>query len=164
MQYIAFTGHRPQDLPRGATYAAFAAALDLQISPLDTTFICGGALGVDTWAAEYAISRGIPFILALPFQISDMTKFWPQQARATLALHWLRASQVHVVHPNGYDVRAYQERNAWMVDHADVVMAVWTGKTSGGTANCIAYAKRCSKPVYNLLRPNGGFDGKVASI
>jgi uncharacterized phage-like protein YoqJ len=35
-----------------------------------------------------------------------------------------------------------QVRNQWMVDHAMVVMAVWDGKQSGGTWNCIQYARQ----------------------
>ena len=33
-----------------------------------------------------------------------------------------------------------QERNEWMVNNCDVLIAVWDG-TSGGTANCVKYAE-----------------------
>jgi nucleoside 2-deoxyribosyltransferase len=38
-----------------------------------------------------------------------------------------------------------------MVDNCDTVVAVWNG-TSGGTKNCIDYAKKQNKPVANLYK------------
>jgi nucleoside 2-deoxyribosyltransferase len=42
--------------------------------------------------------------------------------------------------------KCMQDRNIWMVDHCDALIAVWDG-TSGGTANCVGYAKRVGKPI-----------------
>jgi uncharacterized phage-like protein YoqJ len=39
-----------------------------------------------------------------------------------------------------------QDRNIWMVDHCDALIAVWDG-TSGGTANCVRYAQKVGKPI-----------------
>jgi hypothetical protein len=36
-----------------------------------------------------------------------------------------------------------------MVDHADMVIALWDG-TSGGTANCVNYAKAQHKQIVNV--------------
>jgi uncharacterized phage-like protein YoqJ len=58
-----------------------------------------------------------------------------------------------VVNVTDYDIFpgawVYQKRNEWMVDHADEVVAVWDG-TSSGTANCVAYAKKVGKPVWRI--------------
>lgn len=37
-----------------------------------------------------------------------------------------------------------------MVDLSDKVIAVWNGK-SGGTANCVKYAKTVDKPIMLIL-------------
>ena len=42
-----------------------------------------------------------------------------------------------------------QERNIFMVDRADEILAVWNG-TSGGTKNCIDYAKKQNKIITNI--------------
>ena len=55
----------------------------------------------------------------------------------------------------GEIVRAYQQRNEAMVNNANYVFAVWTGKPVGGTANCIRYALSQGKDVYNLCPLNG---------
>jgi uncharacterized phage-like protein YoqJ len=161
MKRIAFTGHRPKDLG-GKTYLDFRAALDaLGVGERrDLHFIVGGALGVDTWAAEYALSHKIPYTMITPFTSEVMGRFWPQLDRDLLAMYADRAAEYRVITTGPYDVGAYQQRNEAMVDTADVVFAVWTGKTMGGTANCIRYAQRMDKPIYNLWP----LDGKLRLI
>jgi len=39
-----------------------------------------------------------------------------------------------------------QKRNEYMVDNADIVIAVWDG-TKGGTCNCVRYAKKLGKDI-----------------
>lgn len=157
MTFIAFTGHRPKDLPFEFNYQSFAQRLDsLGIPDSDSSFIAGGALGVDTFAAEYALQRGLPLHLHLPFTQSVMSNMWHPQARATLARHADHAVSVRIIHPGDYDVSAYQLRNESMVHAADVVYAVWTGRPVGGTANCIRFALKRDVPVYNLLPLTGG--------
>jgi len=41
------------------------------------------------------------------------------------------------------------DRNKYMVDRADEIIAVWDGSNSG-TSNCINYAKKQGKPVINI--------------
>jgi uncharacterized phage-like protein YoqJ len=157
---IAWTGHRPQDLGT-CTYQQFAAALDAlgMGKRRDVRFIVGGALGIDQWAAEYAIAHAIPFEVVLPFQIAVMTKPWSQQQRASLIAQCNKATDVRHLSLT-YDVRAYQDRNMAMVDDADYVFAVWTGKRAGGTANCLRYALTCLRPTFNLFP----LDGKLRPI
>ena len=44
----------------------------------------------------------------------------------------------------------YQKRNEFMVDHSNLVIAVWNGKKSG-TKNTIDYANRHGIKVINVL-------------
>jgi uncharacterized phage-like protein YoqJ len=154
MTTFAFTGHRPKDLPPGFAMTATAWELDKFFAGKfqDVRFVTGGALGIDSWAAEYAIRQGVPFTLALPFPPAVMSKFWPDEAVDRLWVHIQKASDVQIIHDHHtYDVRAYQLRNEFMVNAADVVLAFWTGKPYGGTANCIRYALQAEKKVINLL-------------
>jgi uncharacterized phage-like protein YoqJ len=163
MKTIAFTGHRPKDLG-GLRYQAFADALDVLIhGRTDIQFVVGGALGVDTWAAEYAMSRGISFTLITPFTISTMARFWSEIQTARLVSSAVHATNHIIINDGAYDVRSYDLRNHAMVDLADVVFAVYTGKRGGGTYNCIKYALAQGKPVYNML-PNLGKLRPITSI
>lgn len=44
-----------------------------------------------------------------------------------------------------------QKRNEYMVNLADKVIAVWGG-SSGGTANCVRYAKSVGKEII-IIKP-----------
>lgn len=156
MTTFAFTGHRPKDLPQGFGFTRFAITLDQWLGMTNrepSRFITGGALGIDTYAADFAINHNIPFTLILPFRPAIMANFWTEMSRDKLTRHIGLANDVQIVHDeDSYDVRAYQERNIQMVNRADEVIAFWTGKNFGGTKNCIDYALSVNKPVHNLLR------------
>jgi uncharacterized phage-like protein YoqJ len=159
---IAWTGHRPKDLPRDLTYQRLAAVLDkLNVGQReDLMFVTGGALGVDTMAAEYAISRDIPLHIILPFEPEVMTNRWNPHQQQTLVRHIQMADEVTIIGGNKYDIEMYQARNIAMVDRATVVFTLWTGKRNGGTANCLRYAAEVEKPAYNLLP----LDGKLHRV
>jgi len=46
-----------------------------------------------------------------------------------------------------YSIDKMQKRNEWMVDNCDLLIAVWNEDKSGGTYNCIQYAKSVNKEV-----------------
>ena len=153
MRTIAWTGHRPKDLG-SLDYRAFADLMnnrDETASPYrDLIFVTGGALGIDTYATEWAFVHNIPYHIILPFTTRAMTKFWPESSRATLRRHLEHAESITVIGADYYEIQRYQERNEAMVDRADEVWTYWTGKTHGGTWNCIQYALKEGKPVFNI--------------
>jgi uncharacterized phage-like protein YoqJ len=55
-----------------------------------------------------------------------------------------KASEVVIICSPGYSNSKMQERNKWMVDQCDVLIAVWDG-TAGGTGNCVNYAQSIKK-------------------
>ena len=58
--------------------------------------------------------------------------------------------QVKMVSNQSYTPWCMNVRNHYMVDHSDRVLAVWDG-SSGGTKNCIDYAKEKMVPVDFIL-------------
>ena len=48
-----------------------------------------------------------------------------------------------------YHIAKMQKRNEYMVDKADIVIAVWDG-SSGGTGNCVKYAQKVGKSIVKL--------------
>ncbi len=135
---IAFTGHRYLSFQQVVLY------LDkLHSEHPDAIWITGGAVGLDSVAASYAMTHGIRLWLILPFPSQIMTKKWSIAQRKVLADSWVYAEKVSVISPT-YDVAVYQRRNERMVDLADMVAAFWDG-SSGGTGNCVRYAKSVGK-------------------
>jgi hypothetical protein len=57
-------------------------------------------------------------------------------------------------------VSKYQERNERMVDEADFLLAFWVGRRKGGTFNCMKYANRRSKLIFNALDENSFTDNR----
>ena len=55
-----------------------------------------------------------------------------------------------------------QKRNQWMIDNSSQVLALYDGSGSGGTFNCLEYAKQSDKSVSNVwsswVKYSGAFD------
>lgn len=143
---IAVTGHRPHRL--GNEYNGEGPYTDYLVEEFDkiidewkpTKIISGMALGVDTIWACCGLSLDIPLIAAVPFEDQEMK--WPDHSQE---MYWnlLRHPLTEIVYVclPGYEVWKLQKRNEWMVDHADVLVAVWNEDEEGGTWNCIKYAR-----------------------
>jgi uncharacterized phage-like protein YoqJ len=134
---LAGTGHRKiggsyGTNPLSRTVAArMAAELD-RLKP--TRVISAMALGVDQWLAAIAVRKQIPYVAAIPFDGFNDKWSLPQLVKFRVLLDDA-AETVHICEP-GYAAWKLQRRNEWMVDHCDILLAVWDG-SSGGTANCV---------------------------
>jgi uncharacterized phage-like protein YoqJ len=147
---VAGTGHRPDKLG-GYSLAAHMDLVAtargwLEQHPVRGV-ISGMALGWDQALALAAADLGIPFMAAVPCDEQD--RMWPAGSRRDYQRLLARAAKVLVVSPGPYAAWKMQTRNVWMVDRADIILAMWNG-TSGGTANCIEYAKSRGKTITNL--------------
>lgn len=174
--HIAFTGHRPDKIggydetspKRFALRQEIQATLQRAVDKYSTTHqiivISGGALGVDQDAARIAYQMNIPFIVAQPCKNHESKWFKESQIKYAKMLEL--AHEVVLVSDGTYDelgAKCMQDRNIWMVDHCDALIAVWDG-TSGGTANCVKYALKVNKPIV-YINPNdfGGEGGEPTS-
>ena len=106
---------------------------------------CGMAQGTDMIFAEECLSLLIPFTAAIPFDGQE--DVWPQPARDRYQSLLSAAAQVVVVDKlKEYAVTnikaKYILRNKWMLDNADLVLAVWDGSPDGGTANVVKEATK----------------------
>ncbi len=148
IKFIAFTGHRH------IKYVEMLEALkEVAMRFPNAHWICGGAVGVDSNAAEYALAHGIKFQLILPFPPEVMWKYWTPGQRAVLKSTIDHAEKLSVLNPY-YDVRYYQLRNMHMVDSAQVLIAFYDG-SPGGTANCVRYARSIKN--YPVVCYSGSF-------
>ena len=147
---VAFTGHRPNfiggyTLPN-PTYIHVCQEIEktlLELKP--EKIISGMALGVDQWAANIAIKLNIPFIAAMPFIGQDSV--WNEESQRAFQTLLKKASEQIIVSEGGYTAAKMQIRNEWMVDRCDVLIAVYNGDPTGGTANCVKYAQSVNKKI-----------------
>jgi hypothetical protein len=143
---VAWTGHRP-DLfrePQVARSTLLSTARELLQQVPTERFLVGGQRGVDTWAAEAAHLLGVPFSIFLPLAVPAFTHDWSSDDRDMLeqTMHW--AADVEIVD-------GYSERNRLLATSADVLVAVWTRRAGGGTAETVAFAREAGTPVREII-------------
>lgn len=160
----AFTGHRPQNLPfRFDESDKRCVALKKQLRDLiiqlieqhDVAhFISGMAIGVDMYAAEIVLDLKakyphITLEAAIPCETQAVK--WSEPLRER---YFKIAEQCdkETMLQKQYTPDCMQKRNRYMVDRADVLLAVWDG-TPSGTGSTIQYAKTQGKTVW-ILSPH----------
>jgi uncharacterized phage-like protein YoqJ len=152
----AVTGHRPDKLggySRELDNALSAFAMGVLTQRRPSSVLSGMALGWDQSVAIAAVRLGIPFGAIIPFEGQENR--WPKAAQETYRRLVNAASFVHVVCErwqveDGGASWALQERNRWMIDNTLDVIALWNGDRSGGTYNCIQYAKEGRREIANV--------------
>ena len=163
MQTCAFTGHRPQKFPWRYDESADACialknriAMEIQALVMCgcRTFLSGMALGTDQWAASavLALRHEIPDIqlhCALPCEDQDR-KWNPKQKESYHTILGQADSVVYV--SRLYTTDCMLKRNHYMVDQADMLLAVYNGEKRGGTAATVRYAKRRGREIL-ILNP-----------
>lgn len=158
-----FTGYRPSKMPFPADesdpeYKRFENKLIDAVFSLPEedckTFYSGVAMGFDIIAAECVLllksarpSDGIRLICAVPFegQAKKYPPEWLERYKRVLAA----ADEVITVCEH-YSRDCYRRRNEYMVDHSDIVVTWFDGR-SGGTRNTLQYAKRRGLRIVNLV-------------
>ncbi len=150
---VFFTGHRA--IPRkdeALLMSELYSAVGLYIVKGYDTFICGGAVGFDTMAAECVLSfrerfPHIKLILALPCR--DQTVKWESLSDIAKYKDILgQADCVEYVNDFYFDGCMHQ-RNRWMADRAAVCIAYLKSKR-GGTAYTYKYAAEKGLEMLNL--------------
>ena len=161
---VAFTGHRPHDLYGYKENVEGNIVIKKWLMQKICTvakkypsahFISGGALGIDTWAAECVLEAkktfpNITLEIAVPCIGQESKWSKEQQQRYHRILE--QADKVTYVSDRPYTPYCMQDRNEYMVDEADAIIGVWSGKPYGGTYNCLKYAEEKERPML-LLHP-----------
>ena len=163
-QICCFTGYRPHRFsfsPDGLRPQQVRDALAEQIRALYAegvrTFISGMSTGVDLWAAAAVVELAaehpdVRLLAAVPFEGQESR--WPLADRREYQRILAACHQVEVL----YDRPATQEqasacyrnRNRWMVDRADTVLAVCpvdVADSRTGTASTVRYARQKQRRI-----------------
>lgn len=90
--------------------------------PVSDTVVSGGCEGVDTWAIEAAIARGMKWQIFYPDLSGTNLKYYER-------------------------VQRYYDRNERVVLNSDMVVAFVSKDRKGGTENTIKWAQKYNKPV-----------------
>ena len=153
-----FTGHRFQKLPFGANEQnerclklkeTLKAEIEKQITENGVShFISGMAIGVDMFAAEIVLElkAAYPYITleaAIPCETQAIK--WSEPFRNRYFDIVEKCDKETLIQKH-YDPGCMNRRNRYMVDHSDIVIAVWDSRPSG-TGNTVKYAKGQNKPV-----------------
>lgn len=147
---VAFTGHRPDKLGGyklpNPTYIKICQKLDKALRELKPSkALSGMALGIDQWAANVCVKLEIPFVAVIPFVGQE--KMWPADSQRIYNNLLTKAAEKVIVSEGGYSAAKMQIRNQYLVDNCDLLIAVYNGDKTGGTANCINYAKEIGKKI-----------------
>ena len=115
-------------------------------------FCADMAMGTDIWAAEIVLNRkktnkDLHLICALPHPNFESRRSMTEKMRFNKIIK--KADIVKDINDH-YFTGCYQVRNEWMVDRANLVIAVFNGQKSG-TKNTVDYAKRKGVKVINIL-------------
>lgn len=148
-----FTGHRPEKYleTREEEIGLFLGeTIYRAMNKGITTFISGGAKGVDIIAAEEvllareSVNGLLKLVVALPYP--TFGRRWQDKWGERFDEIIAEADMVVCVSEK-CGRTAYQRRNEWMVDHSSLVLAVYNG-TAGGTRNTLRYAREKEVPVW----------------
>lgn len=143
---ICGTGHRPEDCePEAVVRRKIRNALE-EINP--RVVITGMASGYDLWLGIEAIDYGSLVWAAKPWAGHKPRNDDKSQYEYVIE----GASKVVEVNVSAVYLGPwmYHNRNEWMVDNSNEVLAYWSGKESGGTYACLQYAKNKMRKVTNI--------------
>ena len=159
--WACFTGHRPQKLPWGYNendercidmINRTKAEIENAIKKGYHTFLCGMALGFDMICAEIVLElkKKYPYVIlegAIPCLNQDAK--WNSQSKERYR-KILGQCDVKTVLSEVYTPTCMNDRNMYMVEQSDVVIAIWNGKPSG-TGNTVQFAKEkgCKIKIIN---------------
>lgn len=155
---VGVTGHR-----RLGDEGPLALAVDAALDKLERGARNGGgrvrlavlsplAEGADRLVARRVLARpGGALEAVLPMSEKRYVEdFEAPGSEAEFRELLARARKVHRLPRSATRLKAYEAAGRYVVDHCDVLIAVWDGRPGdgpGGTADAVAYARESGRPV-----------------
>lgn len=147
---ITFTGHRPERL-RGKENVVKSwistILTELQDKYHITNAYCGMAQGGDQMFGIECILHKIPLICCYPF---EKDYYHPvQQALMDKSEDIINVSTKYTYKDGKkvFNKKAYYDRDCYMVDNSNILIAVWDGIENGGTWLTVDYAIKTGKQI-----------------
>lgn len=149
MNTAFITGHRTFDYP--FDYPSLRRGINqltnLALNREITTFLTGMALGTDTLAAMIWAERYLTWKAILP--CSDQSNLWTYKQQQDYRQLLTKATEVKVLYLQ-YQQGVMQGRDAWLVKNSQLCLAVWDGRTEGGTYLTIEMARKAQLPIISF--------------
>ena len=156
----AFTGHRPKSLPWGnreedprceALKMLIRSAVRQAAERGFCHFLCGMALGCDTYFAESVLElkQSKPeLVLEAVIPCPGQADRWSEKDRTRYG-QLLQQCDVLTVLEDSYSDGCMLRRNRSMIDRADLLISVYDG-AGGGRGNTVQYAKERGLEIRSL--------------
>jgi uncharacterized phage-like protein YoqJ len=117
-----------------------------------TDFYSGMALGADTWAAEIVLDLkekhpGIRLTAVLPCE--TQANAWTVKQRERY-FGTLELCDEVITLQKKYAPSCMFERNKYLVDHSEYMLAVYDGGDKGGTAYTVRYGKQKERRIISI--------------
>jgi hypothetical protein len=136
---VGGTGHR--------AYCEEVGLTEVIRSVNPTSIISGMADGWDIALAKTSLSLNIPLAAAIPFHgFRGHEKKGEYQDILNNTL-----TSAYYICSEGYEVWKLHQRNEWIADRANLMLAFWDGNKRGETFNCIEYCHKKNIPWINLF-------------
>ena len=159
---VCGTGHRPNDLPAeyGYNYNSDGwRAIISRIKRIVTknnvdVVITGMALGFDTALALAVLElkdEGSSVELWAYVPCKNQEKMWVKESQELYQSILKRCDKIKII-SEVYTRECMLERNKRMVDDSRAVIALYNGKTHGGTYHCVNYAQKKNRKILNLYK------------
>lgn len=147
-----FTGHRQLRLPEKEVIKKLRPIIKDAIKNGFNHFICGGALGFDTLAAELIIKlkRRKKITLEIAMPCPEQNAMWTTMQKQKY-IDILNKADKQTLICRSYIQSCYQKRNEYMVNNSALVIAFFDGSPSG-TMQAVNYAKLKGKRVI-VIKP-----------
>lgn len=157
---VAFSGHRSNRLPSSESQLSkLSIKLQLELQRLhrlgyDTVY-CGMAEGADRLCYEAVLSNNlfkssidkIQLHCVLPYAANEPSALTRCDANDDIPF----SDKLTIISPT-YRPGCFHQRNRFMVDNSDILLAVYDGNSKGGTAYTVEYARKQGKQVI-LINP-----------
>lgn len=155
MDNVCFTGPRPIKLPwkyNEEDEACYKLKHNLEIKILEqinlkrTHFLTGMAMGIDIICAEIIIKLKKKFNIYLEAIIPCDNQYAGWSNDYIIRYNEILKNCDTITYTSHkYTKNCMLNRNIYMINHSDIVIAVWNGIKRSGTAHTINYAKKMNK-------------------
>ena len=125
-----FTGHRNLPYPYIDWIKAIESMIYYATNAGINHFYCGMAIGSDQLFARLLINNSLLWTAVIPCR--NQEKLWKRKQQKNYK-HLLKFCQRKVVLYPEYSPGIFHARNAYMIKHSDICIAVYDGRKFGGT-------------------------------
>jgi hypothetical protein len=148
---LGFSGHRRVSDAMGVERALRAVLADLHARPgVEWLALSSVAAGSDMVFARTVLSLGLGWEAILPLPPAEFRRDFAAADWCEVETLLDRSEHVRVIGERGRREDAYLDGGMEIVNHCDVLVAVWDGEPSrgrGGTAEIVAYARELGRPI-----------------